>query len=175
MAILKILTYPDERLAKVSEDVTEFDDTLKTLVKDLIGTMHETNGIGLAATQVNVHKRVFVIDIDYKKEEETNAITNKNPKVFINPKITPEGNDQVLFKEACLSVPGIYEEVKRTKNVTIEYCDENGKAHSEKLDDLLAIVVQHENDHLLGKLFIDRLSFVKSNSIKKNFKKSMLL
>lgn len=172
MAILEILTYPNARLAMPSEPVTNFDKDLEKLVEDMFETMYDAPGIGLAAPQVDVHKNIFVIDIDYEEDEETGDLVNKNPMVFINPKFLDK-NGEILYKEGCLSIPGVYEEVKRAEVITVEYQDVKGKTHKEEFEGLLAVAVQHENDHLLGRLFIDRLSFVKSRSIKKKIKKEL--
>lgn len=171
MAILEILTYPDPRLAKKSEPVTKFDSELKKLCEDMLETMYQAPGIGLAAPQVNVHKQVVVIDIDYdSSEDEPPVLTNKLPRIFINAKIIKK-EGEILFKEGCLSVPGEYEEVERAEKVVVEYQDTEGKNHTLEADGLLAVALQHELDHLDGRLFIDRLSFVKSRSIKKRIKK----
>ncbi len=172
MAILEILTYPNARLAIPSEPVTKFDAELETLIKNMFETMYDAPGIGLAAPQIDVHKNIFVLDIDYEEDEETGELINKNPKIFINPKFLNK-DGEILHKEGCLSVPGIYEEVKRAEKVTLEYQNLKGEAHKEDFEGLLAVATQHENDHLLGRLFIDRLSFVKSRSIKKKIKKEL--
>jgi peptide deformylase len=171
MAKLEILTYPDPRLAKKSEPVKKFGPELKQLVADMLETMYDAPGIGLAAPQVNVHKQLVVIDIDYdSSEDEPPVYTNQNPRVFINAKIVAkEGN--ILFKEGCLSIPGEYEEVERAERVTLEYQDINGDKQVLEADGILAVAIQHELDHLDGRLFIDRLSFVKSRSIKRKIKK----
>ncbi len=171
MAILEILTYPDPRLAKKSEPVTKFDSELKKLCEDMLETMYHAPGIGLAAPQVNIHKQIVVIDIDYEStEDEPPVLSNKLPRIFINAKITRK-EGEILFKEGCLSVPGEYEEVERAERVALEYQDTDGKKHSLETDGILAVAIQHELDHLDGRLFIDRLSFVKSKSIKKRIKK----
>lgn len=171
MAIREILTYPNPRLAIPSEPVEEFDDELRALVEDMIETMYDAPGIGLAAPQINVHKRIFVIDVDYEQDErDPKVLSKKNPRIFINPVIYNQAGE-ILYKEGCLSVPGIYEEVKRSEMITVDYWDLDGKKHTEDFEGLLAVAIQHENDHLLGRLFIDRLSFVKSRTIKKRIKR----
>lgn len=173
MAKLEILTYPDPRLAQKSEPVTEFGPELKKLCEDMLETMYDAPGIGLAAPQVNVHKNLVVIDIDYESsEDEPPVLSNKLPRIFVNPKIVKKEGD-VVSKEGCLSVPGEYEEVERAERVTVEYQDTDGKPHSIEADGLLAICIQHELDHLDGRLFIDRLSFVKSRSVKRRIKREM--
>ena len=173
MAILPILTYPDPRLAKKSEPVTEFGLELEKLCADMFETMYDAPGVGLAAPQVNVHKQIVVIDIDYdSSEEDPPVLSNQNPRIFINAKITKkEGN--ILFKEGCLSVPGEYEEVERAEKVTVKFQDVKGVKHTLEAEGYLAVAIQHELDHLDGRLFIDRLSFVKSRSIKRKIKKEL--
>ncbi len=171
MAKLEILTYPDPRLAKKSEPVKKFGPELKQLCADMLETMYDAPGIGLAAPQVNVHKRIVVIDIDYDSTEDDPPVyTNQNPRIFINAVIKNK-DGSLLFKEGCLSVPGEYEEVERAEKVTVEYQDVNGDKHTLEADGILAVALQHELDHLEGRLFIDRLSFVKSRSIKRKIKK----
>lgn len=172
MAVLEILKYPNPRLAIPSEPVTDFDSDLEQLVEDMFETMYDAPGIGLAAPQVDVHKNIFVIDIDFEEDEESGELINKNPQVFINPKFLKK-DGEILYKEGCLSVPGIYEEVKRAETIELEYQNTKGETIKENFEGLLAIAIQHENDHLLGRLFIDRLSFVKSRSIKKKIKKEI--
>ncbi|HEY8280695.1 MAG TPA: peptide deformylase [Bdellovibrionota bacterium] len=175
MAILKILTYPDPRLAKKSEPVKKFGSELERICSDMLETMYSAPGIGLAAPQVNVHKQIVVIDIDYdSSEDEPPVLSNQNPRIFINAKITRK-EGEALFKEGCLSVPGEYEEVLRAEKVSVEYQDVKGEKHTLEAEGLLAVALQHELDHLDGRLFIDRLSFVKSRSIKRKIKKEKAL
>jgi len=171
MAILEILTFPDPRLAKKSSPVTIFDQKLKTICDDMLETMYAAPGIGLAAPQVNIHKNIVVLDIDYERsEDDPPLLSNKIPQVFINPKIVYKEGSQ-LYQEGCLSIPGTYEEVERAAKIKLEYQDMNGKHHTLDAEGLLAVALQHELDHLDGRLFIDRLSFLKSKSIKKKLKK----
>lgn len=171
MAKLEILTYPDPRLAQKSKPVTAFGPELERICEDMLETMYDAPGIGLAAPQVNIHQQIVVIDIDYESsEDEIPVLTNKNPRIFINPKIVKK-EGEILFKEGCLSIPGEYEEVLRSERVTVEFQDTQGKKHSLDAEDLLAVAIQHELDHLDGRLFIDRLSFVKSRSVKRRLKK----
>jgi peptide deformylase len=171
MAILEILTYPDPRLAQVSKPVTEFGPELKKLCADMLETMYHAPGVGLAAPQVNVHKQLVVIDIEYdSSEDEPPVLSNQNPMVLVNPKIMEKVGEQIM-KEGCLSVPGEYEEVMRAEFVTVEYQDVDGKPQKLEAAGYLAVAIQHELDHLDGRLFIDRLSFVKSKSIKRKLKK----
>lgn len=173
MAILEILTYPDPRLAQLSKPVTDFGPELKKLCDDMLETMYDAPGVGLAAPQVNVLKQIVVIDIDYESsEDEPPVLSNKNPRIFVNPKIVKREGEQIC-KEGCLSIPGEYEEVVRAEKVWVEYQDENGKAHTLEAEGYLAVAVQHELDHLDGRLFIDRLSLMKSKSIKKRIKREL--
>jgi peptide deformylase len=173
MAILEILTYPDPRLAQVSQPVTDFGPELKKLCDDMLETMYDAPGVGLAAPQVNVLKQIVVIDIDYESsEDEPPVLSNKNPRIFVNPKIVKREGEQVC-KEGCLSIPGEYEEVVRAEKVWVEYQDVNGKPQTLEAEGYLAVAVQHELDHLDGRLFIDRLSLMKSKSIKKRIKREL--
>ena len=161
MALLNILQYPDERLHTVAQSVGNFDEHIRTLVADMAETMYQARGIGLAATQINVHKRVVVMDLS----EERNQL-----RVFINPFITHKEGD-TEFEEGCLSVPGIYETVHRAERVTVEAYDENGEKFVLDADGLLAICIQHELDHLAGKVFVEYLSPLKQSRIKTKLKK----
>lgn len=173
MAILPILTYPDPRLAQKSEPVTEFGPALKKICEDMLETMYAAPGIGLAAPQVDIHKQIVVIDIDYEStDDEPPVLSNKFPRIFVNPKIVKK-EGEILMKEGCLSVPGEYEEVLRSERVTVEYQDTDGQKQTLEAEGLLAVALQHELDHLDGRLFIDRLSFVKSRSIKRRIKREM--
>lgn len=156
MAILDVLRFPDERLRTVAKDVTEIDDKIKTLVKDMFETMREERGIGLAATQVNVHKRVIVMDVSDDQSD---------PKVFINPEVISKQGKKIN-EEGCLSVPNNYAKVERAEEITVKALDENGEEFQLSADGLLAVCIQHEMDHLLGKLFVDYLSPLKRQRIK---------
>ena len=161
MALLNILKYPDERLHTVAKPVGEIDERIRTLVADMTETMYEARGIGLAATQVNVHERVVVMDLS----EERNEL-----RVFINPNITAK-EGETTYEEGCLSVPGIYDTVTRAERITVEALDIDGKPFTLEADGLLAICVQHELDHLNGKVFVEHLSSLKQNRIKTKLKK----
>lgn len=161
MALLNILQYPDERLHTIAQPVEEFDDKILTLVADMAETMYQARGIGLAATQVNVHKQVVVMDLSEERDQL---------RVFINPVITHKEGD-TEFEEGCLSVPGIYETVHRAERVTVEAYDEHGEKFVLEADGLLAICIQHELDHLAGKVFVEYLSSLKQNRIKTKLKK----
>lgn len=180
MSCLKILTYPDPRLKEISKPVKTFDQEIKTLSEDMIETMYEANGIGLAAPQVGELKRLLVIDTRPRDEkgrryeyEEMTELERQVPQplVLVNPRIK-KGEGKQTFDEGCLSIPGYYETVERYNLVEVEAEDVEGKTFSFKTDGLLAVCVQHEMDHLEGKLFIDRISFVKSNRIKASIKKN---
>lgn len=161
MALLPILKYPDERLHTVAKPVEQIDERIKQLAADMAETMYESRGIGLAATQVDVHERVVVIDLS---EERNQLIT------LINPIITKK-DGETTYEEGCLSVPGIYDTVTRAERITVEFLDVDGKAQTLEADGLLAICVQHELDHLLGKVFVEYLSPMKQNRIKTKLKK----
>jgi peptide deformylase len=161
MAKLNILEFPDPRLKTVASDVKSFDEVLKKLVKDMTETMYSANGIGLAATQVNVHKRLLVLDVSENQEQ---------PLVYINPLILSQGGEQNQ-EEGCLSVPGIYANVKRAENITVKAQDTDGNFFEEQLDGLHAVCVQHEMDHLIGRLFVDYLSPLRRNMVKKKLEK----
>jgi len=162
MAILEILEFPDPRLRKVATPVTQFDDELKTLVNNMIETMYDAEGIGLAATQVNVHQQVIVIDISETRDE---------PLVFINPSFNVIDQSLHEYREGCLSVPGYYEDIKRPKVVEVTAHDTEGNAFTIQPEGLLAVCIQHEMDHLKGKLFVDYLSTLKRNRIKQRIQK----
>ncbi|MCT4642417.1 MAG: peptide deformylase [Bacteriovoracaceae bacterium] len=173
--LLDIVTYPDSVLTTVATDVTEFNDELKTLCKNMLYTMYHAPGIGLAAPQIGLSKRIFVIDVDFSREEdeESDNVTydDFNPRVFINPKFV-EKNGETKYQEGCLSLPGIFEDVKRYESIVLEYQDTDGNTHTLDADGLLSICIQHENDHLDGIVFIDRLSNLKKSFFKKKLIKA---
>jgi len=162
MAILDILEFPDPRLRTVAEPVTTVDDELRAFIDNMIETMYHAKGIGLAASQVNVHKRILVIDVS----EE-----NDSPMVFINPIITPLTDQLDSYEEGCLSVPGFYENVERPERVHVKALDKNGDTFEMECEGLLATCLQHEVDHLDGKLFVDHISRLKRNRIRKRIEK----
>jgi len=175
---LKIFEFPAPVLKKKAEPVTEFNEELQKLCKDMLYTMYNAPGIGLAAPQVGKSIRLFVMDIDFDREEITNAdgeveyrLTNFNPQIFINP-VLKNLEGEILYEEGCLSVPGVYEEVKRAQTITVDYQDINGESHSIDCDELLSICIQHENDHLEGIVFLERLSMLKRNLLTKKFLKN---
>jgi peptide deformylase len=161
MALLQILEYPDPRLRTRAQPVTEFDAALAKLVEDMFETMYAAPGIGLAATQVDVHRRLIVIDVSGERSE---------PLVFINPEIL-EREGVGTMEEGCLSVPGIFDEVKRAAKVRVRFRDRDGGTHEREIEGLLAVCVQHEMDHLEGKLFVDYLSDLKRERIRKKLEK----
>lgn len=161
MAVLQVLHFPDERLRTVAKPVDNITAEIQQLVTDMLDTMYDENGIGLAATQVDVHKRVVVIDISEDRNE---------PKVFINPEITSRSGE-TSYEEGCLSVPQNYAKVERAAEVTVKAQDRDGNWFELHADGLLAICLQHELDHLLGKLFIDYLSPLKRDRIRKKLEK----
>lgn len=161
MAILEILVYPDPRLRTVAKPVEVVDDSIRQLVKDMTETMYDANGIGLAATQVDVHKQVIVMDLSEDRDQ---------PKVLINPKISKQDGEQE-YDEGCLSVPEYYAPVKRAESIVITALDEQGEIYQLEADGLLAVCIQHEMDHLAGKVFVDYLSRLKQDRIKKKMVK----
>ena len=164
MAQLPILCYPDPRLHTVAKPVAEVDARIQTLVADMLETMYEAKGIGLAATQVNVHERVVVIDISDERDD---------PLILINPELVWTSKETHLNEEGCLSVPGIYDGVTRFDAVHVRALDLTGNARVIEADDLLAVCVQHEMDHLRGKVFVEYLSPLKRNRIKTKMLKAL--
>ena len=163
MALLPILHYPDPRLHTVAQPVQHFDARLQTLIDDMIETMYDAHGIGLAATQIDVHERLIVIDVS----EERNA-----PMVLINPEVTWASPDRVKGDEGCLSVPGIYDGVERARAVKVQALDRQGQVQQIEAEGLLAICIQHEMDHLMGKVFVEYLSPLKQGRIKTKLAKA---
>ena len=169
MAIRPILEVPDPRLKTVSPPVETFDEDLRTLVADMFETMYDAPGIGLAAIQVGVPKRVLVIDLQEQEDEEGKPI--KAPRVFINPEILDPSAEYSLYNEGCLSVPDQYAEVERPASIRARWQDLDGKVHEEAMDGLMATCLQHEMDHLEGILFIDHLSRLKRQMVLKKLEK----
>jgi peptide deformylase len=161
MAILEILEFPDPRLRTLASPVERVDDALRTLIDDMFETMYAAPGIGLAATQVNVHKRLLVIDISDEKNQ---------PMVFINPEFEPISGEQE-YNEGCLSVPGYYDNVTRHDRIRVRALDRMGQPFELEADSLLSVCVQHEMDHLDGKLFVDYLSRLKRERVKAKLEK----
>jgi peptide deformylase len=155
--ILPILSFPDPRLNTVAKPVSQIDKRIQTLIADMLETMYEANGIGLAATQVNVHERLVVIDVSDSRDQAL---------VLINPEITWYSPEKHIGEEGCLSVPEIYDKVERAVSVKVTYLDAKGAQQQLEAEDMLAVCVQHELDHLLGKVFVEYLSKLKFNRIK---------
>lgn len=162
MALLPILEFPDPRLRTIAKPVSRVDDSIRRLVDDMFDTMYAAPGIGLAATQVNVHQRVIVMDISEHKDQ---------PLVFINPQIQILGDALCEYQEGCLSVPGYFETVARPEQIQLSALDREGKALELRPEGLLAVCIQHELDHLNGKLFVDYLSNLKRQRIRKALEK----
>lgn len=165
MAILDILVYPDARLRKLAKPVQNVDESTRQLIDDMTETMYHAEGIGLAATQVNVHRQVIVIDVSESRNE---------PIVLINPKIIEQDGEQV-YDEGCLSIPEYYAPVKRAESITVTALDREGEVFQIDAEGLLAVCIQHEIDHLLGKVFVDYLSRLKQDRVKKKLLKQQRL
>jgi len=163
MAVLEILEFPDPRLRTEAKPVAQVTNATRALIDDMFETMYEAPGIGLAATQVNVHERILVIDVSEERDQ---------PQVFINPRITILDPELGEYDEGCLSVPGFYETVNRPQKVEVTALGRNGEPFTKELSGLLAICLQHEIDHLDGKLFVDYLSPLKRQRIRKKLEKS---
>ena len=157
MALLKILIFPDQRLRTVAKEVLDINEEVKTLSNDLLETMYDGNGIGLSATQVNIHKRILVVDVSEEKD---------SPMIFINPTVEVLGQEEKIYGEGCLSVPGFFEDVSRPDKIKITALNLDGEEFSVEAEGLLAVAVQHEMDHLDGKIFVDFLSNLKRQRIK---------
>jgi peptide deformylase len=157
MALLPILRYPDPRLHKVARPVAQVDVRIRTLIADMLETMIAAEGIGLAATQVDVHERVIVIDTSEHRDQ---------PLVLINPEITWRSEEITVSEEGCLSVPAIYDKVERHRSVTVRALDRTGAWFDKRVEGLTAVCVQHEMDHLLGKVFVEYLSALKRERIR---------
>jgi peptide deformylase len=162
MTLLTVLHYPDPRLHKVAKPVAIVDDRVRKIVADMAETMYDAPGVGLAATQVDIHERIIVIDVS----EEQNQLM-----VFINPELVWASAEKKAWREGCLSVPEFYDEVERPDEIVVKALDVNGKPFEIKADGLLSVCLQHEMDHLLGKVFVEYLSFLKRNRIALKMKK----
>jgi len=162
MALLNILHYPDKRLHKVAKPVEVFDERIRKLVKDMAETMYGAPGVGLAATQVDVHERVVVIDV---------SETHDELRVFINPEIVWSSAEREIHEEGCLSVPGIYDNVERAEKVRVRAQNEKGETYEVDCEGLLAVCIQHEMDHLMGRVFVEYLSPLKQTRIRNKLKK----
>ncbi|MGN6317505.1 peptide deformylase [Trinickia sp.] len=162
MALLSILNYPDKRLHKVAKPVDKVDDRIRKLVADMAETMYAAPGVGLAATQVDVHERVIVIDVSESHDEL---------RAFINPEIVWSSGERKVNEEGCLSVPGIYDSVERAERVRVRALNEKGESFELDCEGLLAVCIQHEMDHLMGRVFVEYLSSLKQTRIKTKMKK----
>jgi peptide deformylase len=162
MTLLTVLHYPDPRLHKVAKPVAVVDERVRKIVADMAETMYDAPGVGLAATQVDIHERIIVIDVS----EEQNQLM-----VFINPELVWASAEKKAWREGCLSVPEFYDEVERPDEIVVTALDVNGKPFEIKADGLLSVCLQHEMDHLLGKVFVEYLSFLKRNRIALKMKK----
>lgn len=165
MTILPLVTLPDKRLRQQSERVEKVTPQLLKLAEDMLETMYDAPGIGLAAVQIGVMKRLIVFDIGQKEGGE------KDPQVFFNPEVTWASEERSVYNEGCLSIPGYEEEIERPASVRVSFMDRNGKAQEMEANGLLATVLQHEIDHINGKLFIDYLSKLKRDLVTKKFRK----
>jgi peptide deformylase len=165
MAVREIITLPDKRLRHVSEPVKTIDAGIRKLVDDMLATMYDAPGIGLAAIQIGIAKRVVTMDLSKKTDEH-------HPRVFINPEVTWKSDDKVAHEEGCLSIPEYYEEVERPSEVKVKYLDLDGKSHEITAKGLFATCIQHEVDHTNGILFIDYLSKLKRDRVTKKFTKA---
>lgn len=166
MTQLTILTYPDPRLRTIASPIETIDDTIKTLIDDMFETMYHAKGIGLAATQVNRHVRLVVMDLAKENEEPA-------PRVFINPVVTPLTDELAPYQEGCLSIPEFYDNIERPCRVEIQALDAEGKPFTEVAEGLLAVCIQHELDHLNGVLFVDYLSRLKQDRALDKVKKAL--
>jgi peptide deformylase len=174
---LNIFTHPAPVLKKVAKPVTDFNEDLHTLIKNMLFTMYHAPGIGLAAPQVGASIRMFVLDIWFEREKitladgtEEHRLFDFSPMVVINP-VFKSKTGEIIHEEGCLSIPGIFEDVKRAEFVTVEFQDMFGEFHELEADELLSVCLQHENDHLDGIIFIERLSFLKKQLLEKKFLK----
>jgi peptide deformylase len=173
MSVLDIITIPDKILREASARVERVDDDLRRLLDQMLETMYEAPGIGLAAVQVGVPRRVITIDVVAKESEEEEGREPERQAIFlINPEIVWRSDETSLYEEGCLSIPEYYAEVERPARIKYRYLDRDGKEHEEEADGLLATVVQHEVDHLDGKLFIDHISKLKRDMVVKKFAKA---
>ncbi|ESS15550.1 Peptide deformylase 1 [Betaproteobacteria bacterium MOLA814] len=164
LSTLEILRYPDARLHKVAKPVEVVDERIRDLSQAMLATMYDANGIGLAATQVDVHERLIVVDVSEERNE---------PLVIINPTIVWASEDTQMAEEGCLSVPGVYDGVERASEVHVQHLDAQGQLQTLQATDLLAVCIQHEMDHLVGKVFVEYLSPLKRNRIKTKLQKQL--
>ncbi|MEY3001816.1 MAG: hypothetical protein RLZZ428_191 [Pseudomonadota bacterium] len=168
--VREVVIYPDRRLKLISREISSFDSQLHELLDDMYDTMRAKNGVGLAAIQVGVDLRALIINIPLEEAEGLDDQPKENTLEMINPVIVAKEGEE-KFQEGCLSIPGVYEEVERAKHIKVKYFDRHGIEHTVEDDDFLAIAIQHEMDHLDGKVFIEKLSFVKRKKFEKEWKK----
>ena len=168
--IREIVVYPDKRLKLISKEVETFNGALHDLLDDMYETMRACNGVGLAAIQVGVDARALIINIPLEVEDGEHDQPKENTLEMINPVILEKDGSEI-FQEGCLSIPGVYEEVARAKHVKVEYLDREGNKHVVEDDDFLAIAMQHEMDHLDGKVFIEKLSYMKRKKFEKEWRR----
>jgi len=168
--VREIIIYPDKRLKSISKEVEAFDESLHSLLDDMYETMVAKNGVGLAAVQIAVPLRALIINVPIETEDEENDQPRENTLEIINPVIIEE-NGSTTYQEGCLSVPGVYEDVERFAYAKIEYLDRHGNVHIIEDDQFLAIAIQHEMDHLEGKIFVEKLSYIKRKKFEKEWRK----
>lgn len=170
--VREIVVYPDKRLKLISKEVASFNGALHDLLDDMYETMRARNGVGLAAIQVGIDLRALIINIPLEDADGDHDQPKENTLEMINPVIIEKDGSE-KFQEGCLSIPGVYEEVERAKHVKVEYCDREGNKHTIEDDDFLAIAIQHEMDHLDGKVFIEKLSYMKRKKFEKEWKRRL--
>ena len=170
--VREIVVYPDKRLKIISKEVESFNGALHDLLDDMYETMRARNGVGLAAIQVGVDTRALIINVPLEGEDGEHDQPKENTLEMINPVIIEKDGSEI-FQEGCLSIPGVYEEVERAKHVKVEYLDREGNKHTIEDDDFLAIAIQHEMDHLDGKVFIEKLSYMKRKKFEKEWKRRL--
>jgi peptide deformylase len=170
--VREIIVYPDKILKRISKEVSKFDEQLHQLLDDMYDTMRSKNGVGLAAIQIGIDVRALIINIPLEEEEGEHDQPKENTLEMINP-IIIEQNGSEKFQEGCLSIPGVYEDIERAKYVKVEYYDREGNKKTIEDDDFLAIAIQHEMDHLDGKVFIEKLSFLKRKKFEKEWAKRL--
>ena len=170
--VREIVVYPDKRLKLISKEVESFNGALHDLLDDMYETMRARNGVGLAAIQVGIDLRALIINIPLEDTDGDHDQPKENTLEMINPVIIEKDGTE-KFQEGCLSIPGVYEEVERAKHVKVEYCDREGNKHTIEDDDFLAVAIQHEMDHLDGKVFIEKLSYMKRKKFEKEWKRRL--
>lgn len=171
MSLLELLIHPDKRLRNIAKPVEKFDGTLKNIAENMLSTMYEAHGIGLAAPQVNIQQRIVVMDVPEVREETSTTQTPHTKLIMINPEIISASEETALWQEGCLSLPGQYADVERPKNIRYRYYDLDGNSHEADAEGLLCVCIQHEIDHLNGVLFIDYLSRLKRERLEKKLAK----